>query len=253
MDRRSAEGRTGRQQLQVSQLTFLSAALKTVSINERRTFGGRRPSSRDTTNMRVASGILLEGIRLISSRSVSVMHFSILWLIQSLQTLHFLLQTRLLSSLDSFILPLERLSTSFIEIIGFQRNSGISQSLFSQIRIFIILVLQLEFERAISAINIYEVFNAGLVKRISALDEKGSWQSLWETEQVRLIKEARIFSPPLQVSFWVHSLLFQCMWEEEKMQVVSVESRLTTSYVLFSTLCGILSECEFADLSIFYL
>ncbi len=63
--------------------------------------------------------------------------------------------------------------------------------------------VQLEFGREVSicAVKIYEVFNSGGVKKISAL-YYGNWVPLWQTEQIQCLKEARIFSPQLSVQYY---------------------------------------------------
>ena len=70
-------------------------------------------------------------------------------------------------------------------------------------------ISQVEFSTAVNAtaINIYEVFNAGGVKKVSARAADGSWTALWETQKVERITSARIFSPPIQVSLFAHEAL----------------------------------------------
>ncbi|XP_046583874.1 uncharacterized protein LOC124291016 [Haliotis rubra] len=46
----------------------------------------------------------------------------------------------------------------------------------------------------VSGINIYETLNAGGVKRVSVRSPKGTWETVWETSGVEVIKASRIFS-----------------------------------------------------------
>ncbi len=61
----------------------------------------------------------------------------------------------------------------------------------------------MEFETAVyvTAINIYETWNGGGVKMISARTPDGSWKAIWETLSVEVFESARIFSPSIQVFF----------------------------------------------------
>ena len=64
------------------------------------------------------------------------------------------------------------------------------------------LLFQVKFKKAVmvTGIDIYETFHAGGVRRIAALRNKTEWVSLWETDRVTDIHQARIFSPPLKVA-----------------------------------------------------
>lgn len=60
--------------------------------------------------------------------------------------------------------------------------------------------LELEFQDAlfVHGLDIYETYHAGGVKAILGKDPAGKWKQLWKTEQVQVIHNSRIFSPPLQ-------------------------------------------------------
>lgn len=60
--------------------------------------------------------------------------------------------------------------------------------------------IEVEFEDKvyIEKIEIYETLNAGAVKRIKAKHPNGTWVIVWETPQVCLIQNSRIFSPDFQ-------------------------------------------------------
>lgn len=61
--------------------------------------------------------------------------------------------------------------------------------------------IELEFPEAIyvTGIDIYETYHAGGVKAISGKGESSPWHTLWSTDQVEVITNSRIFSPPLQI------------------------------------------------------
>ncbi|XP_067664338.1 TD and POZ domain-containing protein 3-like [Haliotis asinina] len=50
-----------------------------------------------------------------------------------------------------------------------------------------------------SSINIYETFNAGGVKKLSVRSPRGTWETIWETPRVQVIKASRIFSPDIKI------------------------------------------------------
>jgi len=60
--------------------------------------------------------------------------------------------------------------------------------------------LELEFQEAvlISSIEIYETFNAGAVRRLSALNDRNEWVVIW-SGQASPIKSSRIFKPSLNL------------------------------------------------------
>ena len=64
-----------------------------------------------------------------------------------------------------------------------------------------VVLLQLEYPEAlfITGLDIYETYHAGGVKAILGKDPAGKWRHLWKTEQVQVIHNSRIFSPPIQV------------------------------------------------------
>ena len=59
----------------------------------------------------------------------------------------------------------------------------------------------MKFEKTLipKAIEVYESYNAGAVKRIQVLQDVGKWQTVWETATVQQLKQLRTFSPTLKV------------------------------------------------------
>ena len=49
--------------------------------------------------------------------------------------------------------------------------------------------------------NIYEVHNSGAVVSVKGKNPNNDWFVLWEASQPEKIKNSRIFSPPISVSF----------------------------------------------------
>ena len=65
-----------------------------------------------------------------------------------------------------------------------------------------ITVFQVMFHMAVytTGIEIYETYHAGGVKAILGKADEGQWQTLWTTQQVQVLRKARILSPPLKVN-----------------------------------------------------
>ncbi len=61
--------------------------------------------------------------------------------------------------------------------------------------------IKVEFEKYVfvSEIEIYETYNAGGVKKIFTKAENEIWELLWETSQIEVIRNSRIFSPDFEV------------------------------------------------------
>ncbi|ELU07099.1 hypothetical protein CAPTEDRAFT_188992 [Capitella teleta] len=64
--------------------------------------------------------------------------------------------------------------------------------------------IQVNFEEAlyVEKVELYETLNAGAVIRISALDDRGVWHTLWETDSPTHITSSRIFSPPFERTYF---------------------------------------------------
>ena len=62
-------------------------------------------------------------------------------------------------------------------------------------------IFQLEFGNAvfISEVHIYETFNGGAVKRISALNKPDTWVDIWSGQPTH-VTSSRIFKPSLNYS-----------------------------------------------------
>lgn len=92
--------------------------------------------------------------------------------------------------------------------------------------------INLEFQEAlyVTAIDIYETFHAGGVKAISGKDPGGAWVTLWSTDAVSVIGQARIFSPTLQkVGFPIKEIqiLVDCSVSASWVEIDAVQMRGT--------------------------
>ena len=91
-------------------------------------------------------------------------------------------------------------------------------------------------------INIYETYNAGGTKSISAKADNGEWVTLYKADKIEAIKSSRILKPRLIVSSpFIHiCLLFQLVLHNIK--VSSYASQVI--YGSFSYIFLIFSQCE---------
>jgi hypothetical protein len=62
-----------------------------------------------------------------------------------------------------------------------------------------------------SAINIYETFNAGGVRRVLAKNLQDAWVELYKATRIEKIPASRIFSPVLKVGFHQDQSWYICL------------------------------------------